>query len=72
MMIQIAHDHNVARMVDGVDDNPNELSIGRTADGRVAVGIVDRDSGSAELWINVCEEDLLAALAVTRSGSWAQ
>lgn len=53
------------RIVDGVQDNPNELTIVGHNDGRVSLGIEDRDSGNAELWITVTRDELLAALAVT-------
>lgn len=66
MTLVINHPDNVARLYDGVRDNPNELNISRNTDGRVVVGIEDRDSGNTELWIVVDEAELLAALAVTK------
>lgn len=70
-MITIAHDHNVARIVDGVKDNPNELTVGRNGN-RVIIGLEDRDGGDKEMWIEIDEADLTAALAVTKSGSVSQ
>jgi hypothetical protein len=63
----VNHLNNVARLYDAVKDNPNELNIGRDNDGNVVVGMEDRDSGNVELWITVDEDQLLAALAVTKT-----
>lgn len=46
------------------EDNPNELNIVPQPDGRVSLGIEDRDSGNNELWITVSREELRAALAL--------
>jgi len=54
----------VVRLYDHVNDNPNELNIVRMDDGRISLGIEDRDSGNDQLSIVVTREELLAALAV--------
>jgi hypothetical protein len=55
----------VCRLYDGENDNPNELNVVAQPNGRVSLGIEDRDSGDDELWITVSRAELLAALALT-------
>jgi hypothetical protein len=66
MTLVVNHENNVCRLYDGNEDNPNELNVGRLSDGRLTIGLEDRDSGNNELWITVSEEELLAALALTK------
>lgn len=61
----VNHPDNLARLLDATRDNPNELTIARDVDGRVIVGIADRDDGNTELWITVDGAQLAAALAIT-------
>lgn len=67
MHIQSDQQMTVVRLYDRVQDNPNELNLVRLADGRVDVGIEDRDSGNNELHIAVNVSELRAALAVLES-----
>lgn len=54
----------VCRIYDLVDDCPNELNVVAQPNGRVSIGIEDRDGGDVELWITVSREELLSALAL--------
>jgi hypothetical protein len=54
----------VVRLYDDVNDNPNELSIGRADANHVWLTMVDRDGGNTELTLTVSRHELLAALAV--------
>lgn len=68
----INHRDNLARLLDVLEDNPNELTIASPTGSVVIVGIEDRDSGNNELWITVDRKQLEAALAVTGVPSVSQ
>jgi hypothetical protein len=68
MIVVVEAYERLVRLYDGVEDNPNELTVGRAPDGRVVLLMVDRDGGNTELSLTVSEDDLLAAIAVTRAG----
>jgi hypothetical protein len=69
-VIVVVQDYKqLARVYDRVKDNPNELTVGRAGDGRVILLMVDRDGGNTELSLTVSEDDLMAALAVTKAGA---
>lgn len=71
MTLVVNHINRVARIYDATKDNPNELNIA-VRDGNVIVGMEDRDNGNIELWITVREDELLAALAVTKIATVSQ
>jgi len=64
LVIQSDQHGLVCRLLDGIVDNPNELSLVKLNDGRIGMVMVDRDSGNKEMTLDVQREDLIAALAV--------
>lgn len=68
----VNHQNNLARLLDVLEDTPNELTIASPTHDVVIVGIEDRDDGNKELWIAVSRKQLEAALAVTGVPSVSQ
>ena len=62
----VNHFNQVSRLYDAVRDNPVELTVGKAKNALVFV-MVDRDEGNTELSITVEYDDILAAIALTRS-----
>ena len=64
MAITIKRDMRLVRLVDSVNDNPLELTIGRATKDRVTLHLEDRDAGTMTDTLVLNADELQTALAL--------
>lgn len=64
MALTIKRDMRLVRLIDSIDDNPLELTIGRVATGRVSLHLEDRDAGTMTGPLTLNVDELRAGLAL--------
>jgi len=56
--------YRLVRLIDSINDNPLELTMGATNDGRISLHLEDRDAGTMSDSLILETTELQAALAV--------
>ena len=64
MALTIHSEVRLVRLIDSVNDNPLELTLGLASDGRISVQLEDRDSGQATRQLHLDIDELVAGLAL--------
>lgn len=64
MALTIKRDMRIVRLLDSVNDNPLELTMGAAEEGRIALHIEDRDAGTMTDSLVLDVAELRAALAL--------